>query len=721
MGKSTVFNGSFIKLLKTNLNLKDVAYIRTDTNDPRLVATNAPKGSLLLRQNGSGNGQLFVKLDAGTTTNWSIMPIASDLQVPFYLTENSTPNHSANINQAVLTDSDTGRKRTVPPIRGQLQSLISGSVSFPTTGAGTVITTYGTVSFGMVANQYRRVGINMSQLGGTAYTFGNAASSLTLANDPPCIPGFFPVGHIVCRTDSSNNVQNIVASDIYQYFGDEEFEELIQADNILANIKDQFVDSPYSLVTPLIVGTPANNMTISNIFFSVGSGITRDLANGTLGFTADSQSLVSVNCLDPVEFLALGTDVTQVDLVAYWNKNKPVALGGSAAYTIPPSFTYAVSRDGGFNYFPVTMNRVGTTEVFSGALAFDRTSTTEPSRNTIINQSVQAGTYDVAPYPIGTPFTLSATTKLQEVQVQVRRGSAIPSGSFSIKIIKDSSGFPSTNANDVLSVSQPISIASLALTGTLQTFTLPLGAATLVAGTYHVVFVPDATYNAGYAANSSALISFAVDTSGGTPSLEERSGTGGTTWISASPFSLTWQLLGRVLDFRVRVTSAGSPIYPCGLDAVAVYYNLNDVGIVGATRKTARRAFNSVTDNLSTFTITEFNPDPDLLTCYYVEAGQSFKVPSFALSGNVVTFPTNSFNNGGVSSPITLIFDQNNGGAFDNSDSNRRLLASNHLGSTNGTDDLSVAGRGIILKRPDGTLREIALDNFDNITISTVP
>jgi uncharacterized delta-60 repeat protein len=72
MGKSTVYQGAFVKTLKNNLKLKDAARILTGTDDPRSVATEAEKGSLYLRQNTNG-GQVFYKLDDGTTTNWRLL------------------------------------------------------------------------------------------------------------------------------------------------------------------------------------------------------------------------------------------------------------------------------------------------------------------------------------------------------------------------------------------------------------------------------------------------------------------------------------------------------------------------------------------------------------------------------------------------------------------------------------------------------------------------
>ena len=65
-------------------------------------------------------------------------------------------------------------------------------------------------------------------------------------------------------------------------------------------------------------------------------------------------------------------------------------------------------------------------------------------------------------------------------------------------------------------------------------------------------------------------------------------------------------------------------------------------------------------------------------------------------------------------------FDQSEQGAFDNSDVNGNLLATNHLGSTDPNIDRSQNGRGIFLRRPDGTLREITIDDTDNIVVYSV-
>jgi len=61
----------------------------------------------------------------------------------------------------------------------------------------------------------------------------------------------------------------------------------------------------------------------------------------------------------------------------------------------------------------------------------------------------------------------------------------------------------------------------------------------------------------------------------------------------------------------------------------------------------------------SEFTLPEgLEPDPDLLEVHYVEAGQTFRYNAFSIDGQSIIFPANTFNNGGIPSTVTLVFDQ---------------------------------------------------------------
>lgn len=72
---ATIFSGSNIKGLKDNYVFgtgSDATSILSGTDDPRSVAQSANKGSLYLRK-GTDGGQVFRKIDDGSTTNWVIV------------------------------------------------------------------------------------------------------------------------------------------------------------------------------------------------------------------------------------------------------------------------------------------------------------------------------------------------------------------------------------------------------------------------------------------------------------------------------------------------------------------------------------------------------------------------------------------------------------------------------------------------------------------------
>jgi hypothetical protein len=236
---------------------------------------------------------------------------------------------------------------------------------------------------------------------------------------------------------------------------------------------------------------------------------------------------------------------------------------------------------------------------------------------------------------------------------------------------------------------------------------------TLAAGTYHIVLRADAAYKASYS-DGVREINWRSDAT--LPPVVGKYSTDGSTW-SALTGNFVYRIDGRPLNVRLKITSsAGNKI----LTAFALFYNLDPGQVSSGVKKRQVFRFNGNTENLNSFAVTNFQVDSDLVKVFRAETGECWVYPAFNTQGQTVVFPTNTFYSP-VSNTVTLVVDQNDGSSFDNSDLNAKLMAANHLGSTDSNIDKSVAGRGVILRRPDGTLRELALDNSDNITILSVP
>lgn len=65
---AVIFNGTGVKTLKDELRLSTGAYVISRAVDPTAVAVLAPIGSLLIH---STTGEIYKKLDAGSSTNWA--------------------------------------------------------------------------------------------------------------------------------------------------------------------------------------------------------------------------------------------------------------------------------------------------------------------------------------------------------------------------------------------------------------------------------------------------------------------------------------------------------------------------------------------------------------------------------------------------------------------------------------------------------------------------
>lgn len=165
-------------------------------------------------------------------------------------------------------------------------------------------------------------------------------------------------------------------------------------------------------------------------------------------------------------------------------------------------------------------------------------------------------------------------------------------------------------------------------------------------------------------------------------------------------------LKGIELDLRVRIQVSTA----ASLDGYGIFYDKGTANLATGIKEREVFSFQAVADNDDTFTITKFTPEIDLLNVYYIEAGQVFKYPAFQVDGQNIIFPADSFNNGGVEATVTLVFDQTNGGSFDNSDVNALLMAENRLGSTDPNIDRSVTGEGILLRATNGALVEASIE-----------
>jgi hypothetical protein len=436
------------------------------------------------------------------------------------------------------------------------------------------------------------------------------------------------------------------------------------ASTIRTALENQLQESTYDLLT-------AVDFAIDEDAF-VDLASTGIYSNRKFVLAVSGDTFESINLFDASEYLADPTIPSKIDITAFWD-----------ALAIDADAVYEVSRDGGVDWQTVSgMERVGVaTNGFVGTHIFDYGTDSTFTSNT----AAQTSGYEMNSTSQTTyqdSFAVLESSVIRRVQLLnfVKTGS--PVGNLYVDICADNGG----NPGNVLATSSGVAVSGLS-SGTV---TIDVSEAALVDGTYWVVVRTDAVYKSSFSAGVTSVT------------------------LSLNANGLRGNYQGYVLDLRLRITSANPNV---NLTGFGVFY-MQSIGTVqGGSIKKDTKIFRT-TENLNEFTL-NFIADPDLLKCYHIETGQVYHHPAFALSGSDVTFPVNTFQS--ISDEqVTLLFLQVEGSSFDNSDLNAALLAANFLGSTDTLVDRSSSGRGIFLRRPDGTLREITIDNSDNIAVYSV-
>jgi hypothetical protein len=129
-------------------------------------------------------------------------------------------NRILSIGSIFVTNPETSKNRTIPTITNLIPNFTSGTVTAPSIGVGSITVSAGSpLAISMSASKFLKVGINVDVTSNIILTAGVAASSLAAATAPAAVAGTFSPGYIVLRTDASNNIQNILNSDLYQYVG----------------------------------------------------------------------------------------------------------------------------------------------------------------------------------------------------------------------------------------------------------------------------------------------------------------------------------------------------------------------------------------------------------------------------------------------------------------------------------------------------------------------
>ena len=172
-----------------------------------------------LRYNDSG---VSPDLDQVTTTvdkqlDNLLRSINSELTQPLRLTPNSTPNLIVNVGNITVTNPETSRSRTVPPISNTTPAFTTGTITFPAATGGNIVPSSGaTVALVCPSGQFTRVGISLNAAGQLTITQGTAGAPFAAATAAPTPSSALPIGFIAVH-NTGGTIDNITDAMIYTF------------------------------------------------------------------------------------------------------------------------------------------------------------------------------------------------------------------------------------------------------------------------------------------------------------------------------------------------------------------------------------------------------------------------------------------------------------------------------------------------------------------------
>lgn len=602
--------------------------------------------------------------------------------------------HSSNKKRVVITGADrvlNNNQKLIQSLKNLVLSFDGAEIDFST---GNIYKADGITALGVNftpatigTNQYLNYSVTLipssvnadNTITAQVIVLAGSSSNAVAASAPKAaFAKGIQLGQVIVQ-ESAGGIANILQANISQLGtgGGGSGSGTGDANSFTENLKHRLTSSYYEFVTPVVFEIDEDN-------FENAATASFDIANGVYSFTSAAQYLETIQLFDS-EFLANSDDSRQVELHAEWYDSA----------SRDDNAVYQISLDG-TNYETVTMERQGLSQKFTGSklLSVPANVTISSQASTNTNTELNATTLQ----KLSAPIVLSNKYAAASLVVNINKQGS-PTGSYIVSICEDSSGNPGT-----------VLYSKVALVSTLSTgdntITLSGFRQVLPVGTYHIVVETDATYKSGF---SAGVNSIRLKTNSGGNDLVYN----GTVWSTGS-VDLKYTLSGHGYILRAKVTSsAGSK----KLKAIGVFYDETVGSITEGIDALQKFSFSGDLDT-TTFTVTRFLPNPDFMKVYDIRTGQVYRRPAFEISGHTVTFAAGTFLAPGET--IELIFDQSQGTGYDYSDQNANLLATNHLGSTDATVDKSVAGRGVFLRRPDGTLVEVCVDNSNNIVIYSV-
>jgi hypothetical protein len=361
------------------------------------------------------------------------------------------------------------------------------------------------------------------------------------------------------------------------------------ANELLERVKNRLDIGEYDAVTPVIFSSVEEDLTDE-----LNTTASYDVANARYNFELGTEIFTSVQMVDDL-FLAEEKDIADVELVSYWDLD-----------SIDQAATYEVSRDGGNEWQTVNLERIGNSDTYHGRHVFTEEATfTEVIENTAHDSDIEMTDTTIAR---AQAFTVANSMTIKSLSIDVNVLGTIQ-GTVSLKLVRDAATVPSTDPADILFESVPQYLDGLAVgDGVIQVdCTVPVNA-----GTYHLVIESDLEYRDNFLTGVNAL-RIRANSADLTP---DSSALNAGVWLASSLGKLEYRVEGRVHDLRVRITAGTADV---NLDGFAIFYDRDDSFSLISEGYERQVFIISGDDNIDSFDITNFVPDPILMNVHEIK------------------------------------------------------------------------------------------------------
>lgn len=145
--------------------------------------------------------------------------IDADINPPMRVDASSTPDLTVTIGPSIVSNSESGRKKSIPHIQNSIPNFTSGTVVFPAADGGTIAVSPGSdLVLNCPVNNYTKALLSLDSAGDLVVTLGTPDTVLVDATVPAAPANCLAFAYVVLF-NNAGTIQNIQQDAIVQLMG----------------------------------------------------------------------------------------------------------------------------------------------------------------------------------------------------------------------------------------------------------------------------------------------------------------------------------------------------------------------------------------------------------------------------------------------------------------------------------------------------------------------